>query len=252
MNELRRMAYLNALGVDCYVSRTQLPGAAVTRRLAIVGTPGRTPAAQARVEVDSAVKGAVKAVSPMPREGIIRPDFGVDTRKAATVIAPPPDVLPGSEPVPRFSLSIIAAGDWLWLEERDGMPLTTEQVQLVQAMAQALVLSGASARANPLAAEAVQAAKPVIAQFDWPIHNNRQLDQGEEAARAGVAAFVSRRLEEHRCRGLVLLGASCARRVPLEAITTVAVSTASSADILANPAIKSQVWRDLQPLRGNT
>ena len=33
MNELRRMAYLNALGVDCYVSRTQLPGAAVTRRL---------------------------------------------------------------------------------------------------------------------------------------------------------------------------------------------------------------------------
>jgi hypothetical protein len=38
MNELRRMAYLNALGVDCYVSRTQLPGAAVTRRLAIVGT----------------------------------------------------------------------------------------------------------------------------------------------------------------------------------------------------------------------
>lgn len=248
MNELRRMAYLNALGVDCYVSRTQLPGAAVTRRLAIVGTPGRTPAAQARVEVGS----VVKATSPMLMEGILRPDFGVDTRKEAVLIAPPPNVLPGSEPVPRFSLSIIAAGDWLWLEERDGMPLTTEQVQLVQAMAQALVLSGASARANPRAAESVQAAKPVIAQFDWPIHNNRQLDQGEEAARTGVAAFVSRRLEEHRCRGLVLLGASCAKRVPLEAITTVAVSTASSADILANPAIKSQVWRDLQPLRGDT
>ncbi len=250
MNELRRMAYLNALGVDCYVSRTQLPGAAVTRRLAIVGTSGRAPAAQA--QVGSAVKGAVKAASPMPREGIIRPDFGVDTRKSTTAVVPPPDVLPSSEPVPRFSLSIIAAGNWLWLEERDGMPLTTAQVQLVQAMAQALLLSGASGSAIPRAAETVQAAKPVIAQFDWPIHNNRQLDQGEDAARTGVAAFVSRKLEEHGCRGLVLLGQTCVQRVPLAEIATVTVSTVSSADMLANPAIKAQVWRDLQPLRGTS
>lgn len=248
MNELRRMAYLNALGVDCYVSRRQLPGAAVTRRLAIVGTPGRMPAAQARVEVSS----AVKAASSISREGIVRPDFGVDTRKAATAIAPVSEKLPGSEPVPRFSLSIIAAGDWLWLEERDGMPLTTEQVQLIQAMAQALVLSGASGGASPRAAAAVQGAKAVIAQFDWPIHNNRQLDLGEAAARTSVAAFVSRKLEEQGCRGLVLLGQSCVQRVPVAEISTVSVSTASSADILANPAIKAQVWRDLQPLRGNT
>ena len=39
MNELRRMAYLDALGVDSYVSRVQLPGAAATRRLAIVTAP---------------------------------------------------------------------------------------------------------------------------------------------------------------------------------------------------------------------
>jgi hypothetical protein len=188
----------------------------------------------------------------MHREGIIRPDFAADTRKAATAITPVPEVLRGSEPVPRFSLSIIAAGDWLWLEERDGMPLTTEQVQLVQAMAQALVVSGASGSANPRAASAVQGTKPVIAQFDWPIHNNRQLDLGEDAARASVAAFVSRKLEEHGCRGLVLLGQPCVQRVPVAEIATVTVSTASSANILANPAIKAQVWRDLQPLRGNT
>jgi hypothetical protein len=248
MNELRRMAYLNALGVDCYVSRTQLPGAAVTRRLAIVAPSGKMPAAQSRVEVGS----VAKAASPMPREGIIRPDFGVDTPKAAAAIAPAPEVLPRSAPVPRFSLSIIAAGDWLWLEDLRGMPLTTEQVQLVQAMAQALVLSGASAGGNPRAADAVPAAKPVVAQFDWPIHNNRQLDLGEEAARTSVAAFVSRKLEEHGCRGLVLLGQPCVQRVPAAEIATVTVSTASSAEILANPVIKAQVWRDLQPLRGNT
>lgn len=247
MNELRRMAYLNALGIDCYVSRTQLPGAAVTRRLAIVTTPEKTPA-RTRVEVG----GPAKAASPMPGGGIIRPDFAAAARKVATASTPVPEVLQGSEPVPRFSLSIIAVGDWLWLEERDGMPLATEQVQLVQAMARALLLSGESDSANPrVAADAVQGTKPVIAQFDWPIHNNRQLDLGEDAARTSVAAFVSRKLEEHRCRGLVLLGQPCVQRVPVGEIATVTVSTASSADILANPAIKAQVWRDLRPLRGN-
>ena len=34
--EMRRLAYLEALGVDTYVSRGQLPGAAPTLRLAIV------------------------------------------------------------------------------------------------------------------------------------------------------------------------------------------------------------------------
>jgi hypothetical protein len=198
------------------------------------------------------VGDAVKAASMPSREGILLPEFGADTRNTVTAIAPSPDVSPGSEPLPRFSLSVIAAGDWLWLEERDGMPLTTEQVQLVQAMAQALALGGSVGSANPRAAESIQSAKPVIAQFDWPIHNNRQLDQGEDAARTGVAAFVSRRLQEHGCRGLVLLGKSCVKRVPLAELSTVTtVCTASSADILANPAIKAQVWRDLQPLRGN-
>ena len=36
MNELKRRAYLDALGIDTYVSRGQLGGAAPTRRLAIV------------------------------------------------------------------------------------------------------------------------------------------------------------------------------------------------------------------------
>lgn len=248
MNELRRMAYLNALGVDCYVSRAQLPGAALTRRLAIVATADKTPVAKAQAQAGSVANAAPTA----RREGIIGPDVSSGRRNPATAIAPPPEVLRSSEPVPRFSLSILAAGDWLWLEERDGMPLTTEQVQLVQSMAQALALSGVRGSANPQAAERSQAARPVITQFDWPMHNNRQLDQGEDAARISVAAFVSRKLEEHGCRGLVLLGEACMKRVPLAELSTVVVRTAGSADILANPAIKSQVWRDLQPLRGSS
>tara|TARA_R110002049_G_scaffold57581_22_gene157775 strand:- start:2727 stop:3449 length:723 start_codon:yes stop_codon:yes gene_type:complete len=240
MNELRRMAYLEALEIDSYVSRTQLPGAAVTRRLAIVPTAEQIPA-------DTAHPGLAD-VSDDPRsgpqpEGFTRPDFDLGARKTQSEIEPPPQTSPSAEAVPRFSLSAIVAGSWLWLEELHGMPLATEQVHLVQAMAHALALS--SGTGLPLS-------KPEMAQFDWPLHSNRQLDQGEESARAGVAAFVSRRLEQCGCRGLILLGQSAAKRLPLSQLEVVSVSTASSAEILANPTLKQQVWRDLQPLLGTS
>lgn len=85
-------------------------------------------------------------------------------------------------------------------------------------------------------------------QFDWPIHANRQLDQGELAARAGVAGFLARRLEQNRSRGLVLLGQAGAARVPLGELNVLTVCTASSAEMLSSPVMKQQVWRDLLPL----
>jgi hypothetical protein len=141
-------------------------------------------------------------------------------------------------------LIAIVAGDWLWLEELPDTLLSTEQVRLVQSMAQALLLSQGQ--------ESAAVTKPDVAQFNWPIHTNHQLDLGAEAARASVAGFVARRLEQHGCRGLVLLGQPCVQRVPLTEMTIRSVSTASSAEILASPSLKRQVWCDLQPLRGSS
>ena len=62
MNELRRMAYLDALGIDSYVSRTQLPGAAVTRRLAILVTPAKAPVEKHSVGVPDTAKTTVAAI----------------------------------------------------------------------------------------------------------------------------------------------------------------------------------------------
>jgi hypothetical protein len=236
MNELRRMAYLEAMEIDSYVSRTQLPGAAVTRRLAIVPTTAEPLAADTVPHLADVSSDAGSRAQPA---GFTRPDFDLGARKNHPESEPPPQAAPGAAVVPRFSLSAIVAGRWLWLEELHGMPLATEQVHLVQAMAHALAMScGAD----------IPVSKPEMAQFDWPLHSNRQLDQGEESARAGVAAFVSRRLEQCGCRGLVLLGQSAARRLPLSQLEVLCVNTASSAEILANPTLKRQVWQDLQPL----
>jgi hypothetical protein len=222
MHELSRMAYLDALGIDSYVSRAQLPGAAATRRLAIVIAPSSQ-------QLTAGVIPEPLLSQPQP----VRP-VAVSVQANASSQQ--------GEPVPRFSLTAIVAGDWLWLEELAG-PLTTDQVRLVQSMAQALLLCHQSP-----GVEVKPAVEPEVAQFDWPIHTNQQLDLGEEAARASVAGFVDRRLGEHGCRGLVLLGQACVQRVPRQQTSVVTVNTMSSAEILAQPALKRQVWRDLLPL----
>jgi hypothetical protein len=231
------MAYLDALGVDSYVSRTQLPGAAVTRRLAIVSAP--------RIQTDSS-ESLMKDLQPTPpgRDVIppnLRASFGESPKAMADEVPVSAQPLPRSESVPRFSLTAIVAGDWLWLEELAG-PLMTEQVKLIQSMAQALALYQQSG-SGP-----AKSVRPDVTQFDWPIHTNHQLDLGAAAALASVAGFVERRLEQHGCRGLVLLGQACAKRVPQQEISLMTVSTVSSAELLAQPALKPQVWRDLLPL----
>ena len=220
MNELRRMAYLQALGTDVYVSRAQLPAAAFTHRLAIVrDRPPQVPAAGEPLipRIDSA--------RPSPQ----RPE-------PARPATPAPAAV---DTVPRFSLTAIAAGGWLWLEDLEGSPLAREQLQLVQAMAHAL------GRIHPRANEAELArpiaARPEYAQFDWPIHTNAQLDLGMEAARSSVAGFIQRKLDQYNCIGLVLLGQACEAKVPVDQIQCdLLMRTLSSAEMLADSRLKKQ------------
>ncbi len=237
MNELRRMAYLDALGVDSYVSRAQLAGAAITRRLVIAKAPDSSKLAT------SAVSGLSNNEDLSVRPRSVQAEHA---NSSAHMGSGTIELSPPSDSVSRFSLTAIVAGDWLWLEELAG-PLTTEQVKLVQLMAQALLLYQHAS--EDAAAPAVQ---PEVAQFDWPIHTNHQLDLGEEAARASVAGFVDRRLGQYGCRGLILLGQGCVRRMAALQNSIVTVSTVSSAEILINPSLKRQVWRDLLPLVGSS
>jgi hypothetical protein len=237
INELRRMAYLDAMGVHSYISRTQLPGAAASRRLVIV-----------RPEAAAGGRTAPAAAREVRRAALRLPEV----EETSTPVTPGPTdtaaddsaVQPALE-LPRFSLAAIIAGDWLWLEELDGLPLATEQVQLVQAMAQALQRVGALVEGRS-GQESPGPARPQVIQFDWPMHNNPQLDLGAQAARASVAGFIGRKLEQFHCQGLILLGESCKTRVPLDQLgDTPVTATLGSAAMLADPSLKKQAWRDL-------
>ncbi len=235
LNELRRLAGLDAMGIQSYVSRRQMPGAAVTRRLVVRrlsepspefpevrSAPGSSPGevqSQGFAEIPK-----IETSSPVPAP-----------RRAAHAAAPL------AEP-PRFSLAAVVAGNWLWLEEVKEGTLAAEQLQLLQAMAWALASAAGAAdgeRALP--------SRPEVQYFNWPLNNSRQLDQGEDAARSGVAGFIRRRLELSECHGLVMLGEACATRVPLALVDCArVVSVASTTSMLADPLRKKQVWRELR------
>jgi hypothetical protein len=230
MNELKRRAYLDAMGIDSYVSRSQLPGAAVTHRLVVL--PRELIATPATTEVGPA--DAPDVVLTRQSRAPQLPRIETPSRTPPGGEAAPRTAQPRQDAVIRFSLAAIVAGGYLWLEDLQERPLAREQVQLMQAMARALGEAGSP---------------PEVAQFDWPMHNNQQLALGEEAARASVAGFIARKLEQQHCHALVLLGEPCKAWVPLEQLgSTNIVSTVSTAQMLADPQLKKQAWGDLQPL----
>lgn len=215
MHELNRLAYLDALGVEQYIARAALPGAAPSQRLRVVQ---RAP---------QPVLPEMPRLSPAPKPAGVAA-VTAEPQEQQPVAAPPTTAAVNVE---AFSIAVVSAGPWLWLEDVAGVPLAREQVMLMRAMAQAL---GAGK------------VKPQVAQFDWPMHNNAQLDLGAEAARAALAGFVQRLLDAGDIRGVVLLGEASARRWQQET-TLAAVTTLSTREILQNPGVKPQVWRDLRP-----
>lgn len=241
MHELDRLAYLEALGTQSYVSRGQLRGAAPSHRLAIVRVPVSASPAIPRIDLEVDLAPAAPP-----------------TRRPPAPTTAKPEIVP--QPAPRFSLAVIIAEGWLWLEELGEGVLAREQVQLVQAMGRALarIEGGAkvgareatdgrapSERAHP----GGDSGRPEITQFNWPIHTNRQLDIGPDAARSSLAGFIQRKLDERACRGLVVLGEDCAARVPLDQLSDRRLCcTASTTSMLQDPQLKRRVWSELQTL----
>lgn len=235
MNELRRMVYLDALGVDSYVSRAQLPGAATTRRLALKSSIAAVPA---------------PAVMPSPDTVFARP-VEPAVEQAPLPSAPAPETqsrsTPAGLPVPPFSINAIRSGRWLWLELCSEMPLTSDQVWLIEAMSVALEQEVLHLTADGGDSASVSR-KPKITQFDWPLHNNHQLGLDADAARASLIGYVERVLQQHRCQGLVLMGQACEQWVSHAQLEVPSVTIVGSAQVLADSSLKRQVWRDLLTL----
>lgn len=221
---IQQHTYLDALGIAHFVSRVDLPGAAPSRRV-----PVPVPRPPAATEPAAAVETPAKIAKTAPR----MPKLSAEPATPAVPEPPPAAKAPEPAALVRFSIAAVVVGPLLWLEEIPEGVVGREQVALMRAMAGALGVQ----------------AQPSVTQFDWPLHNNRQLDLGEEAARAAFGSFVLRRSQEQACEALILLGEACGARLGELPGAPLQILTAATRDMLADPALKRRVWRDLQPLR---
>ena len=217
-SEVRRLANLQAMGVDSYISRESLPAAAVSRRLRVL---------------PQAPTAALPNTSPSIPD-IADLDLEVRRGRQAELAQPPVAAVKGArEPLEPFTIAAIIAGGWLWLEELPRVALASEQVQLISAMVRALGLPQT---------------QPAIAQFDWPIHTNQQFDLGPDAASSGLQGFVQRQLTDFAITTVVVLGNECQQRLPTKRpIAERLLHTVSTRSMIGEPMLKRQAWRDLRP-----
>lgn len=104
-----------------------------------------------------------------------------------------------------------------------------------------------AAIARALEHGAGETAEPVVTQFDWPLHGNRQLDLGADEAAVALSSFLERRLDEQACVELMCLGQAAAERVAPLALSCPVRRLPATRALLSAPLRKRELWRELRP-----
>lgn len=217
--EMARRQALEAMGIDVYVSRYDMPGAApvVRQRLAQVEVVG------AVAPVSSAGAAGTSTVNPTPAPRASSERTSTPSSKANLSSAKSAETV-------SFSMLLASAGPFLWVEQlADGL-LRQDQLALINAMARALS-SDVSLRQQ---------------QFDWPMRGNAALSGDTESAKQALQGLIQRMAREVNAKRVVVMGAC--PFLP-DRIAQSAVVIPATIAMLQNPALKREAWQALKPLR---
>lgn len=221
--EMARRQALAAMGIDVYLSRYDMPGAAPAVRQRLVQVKATEDASSDR----SAREPKVKTANPTPAP---RADLAMDTERTATA-STSSGVSPAiSSEAVTFSMLLASAGPFLWVEQlADGL-LRQDQLALINAMARALS-ADVSVRQQ---------------QFDWPMRGNTALSGDAESAKQALQGLIQRMAREVDAKRVVVMGAC--PFLP-DRIAQSAVVIPATIAMLQNPALKREAWQALKPLR---
>ena len=229
--EQSRRRLMSLLDISPLVSCYDPPGAAPATRAFAPAAPieagsesgnslaardGKSNSPSAAADQSSlSVASSAKATIPSPAVG----------NTSAAVLRPE------SQSV-QFSLLMVSAGEWLWIETLPDRLLRQAQVNLIKAMASAI--SGGDCQAN-------------YRQFDWPMTDNPHLAQDLETGRESVAGLLMRMQREVKAKGVILMGDEVSEFCPTPA-NLVQHTMPSTLQILEHPLLKIDVWKTLRPL----
>ena len=221
--EMARRQALEAMGIDVYVSRYDMPGAAPAVRQRLVQkepaevTTSDSPARAAIANAASTSPATrVSSVTTAKRTSTPLHSSGVSPAKSSEAVT--------------FSMLLASAGPFLWVEQlADGL-LRQDQLALINAMARALS-DDVSVRQQ---------------QFDWPMRGNTALSGDAESAKQALQGLIQRMAREVNAKRVVVMGAC--PFLP-DRIAQSAVVIPATMAMLQNPVLKREAWQALKPLR---
>jgi hypothetical protein len=236
MNEAQRLAYLQALGIETFRSRLDLPGALPSKRMRVVRRR-RPPAQPAAASARQALQAPVSPQHPGRNPRSPAPPFRPEASGKAAAAGQPMHS-DGVDEMPIFTLAVATAGGCLWLDSLPpGRNPGPEYAQLLDAVARSLNLPEGEID---------------VSRFDFPISGALRLGRDLAAARDALHGYLVRRLEQLSARTVVLLGDLDQPWFNRECLGDCRViSTVSAWRMLREPKLKAVAWADLQPLRGN-
>jgi hypothetical protein len=259
MNEVQRQAYLRAMEVDSYFPRLKLPGA-------LASTLCQLPDISEASVVDASLLADVETVpaevinaEPVNKAGgsrVAALQALLGDKPSAPVkkkIVAQPESIEGAvadteqqtQSTPHFSLSIIRGQNLLIIDE--GLQGHVNPSEYLQLLHNILVAIGAGKQQLSIDA------------FVWPMVKNSPLDQSEVAARETLVSFLSKQCLQLGAKYIVLMGDTAARYISEElavgelvafsSIPVQLIHTISAGSVLADSALKPQLWMQLQALR---
>lgn len=249
MNELQRQAYMQAMGVDCYIPRLHLP-AALPSVLCEIPVLAEVPVAstvtnEAEAPVASAPKGKNGSAAAM--QALLGEDEPTKAEGRQSVQAVTEELVQttSAKAIPEFALSIVRGGNILIVD--DGLPGHINPSEYLQLLHNLLFALGAGKQ------------QLTIDSFVWPMVKNTQIDQSETAARQTLNAFLSKQVDQLKAQYIIVMGEAAANYATRETLTTgmlhthpqwqlPLICTNSASPMLGDPSLKRAVWNDLQPL----
>ena len=266
---------MEAMAVDCYMPRLQLPGAPVSQQClmselsveqAVAPVMPSAPVdvgavvAQAVTRAIVVPEGAQSASVNKPVSGgaaVMRALFDDESKPAQAIKAanaPDGQTCPSTKTevptaqrlVPEFALSIIRGSNILLID--DALPESVDSGEYLRLIQNMLFALGAGRQ------------QLAIDAFVWPMIRNSQVDQGDTAARQTLQAFLGKQVEQLTARYVLVMGDAAAhyfigssvvagKLTPHAQLPISWIAIQSASDMLAEPLLKRDVWRDLQPLR---
>ena len=225
--EMARRQALEAMGIDVYVSRYDLPGAApsVRQRSVPVEPPVSTVVAAPEVMVstnniarvaDAAPASQVRSATGSERASPAAPGISASSVRSSEAV--------------KFSMLLASAGPFLWVEQLPDGLIRQDQLALINAMARALS-SDVSLRQQ---------------QFDWPMRGNAALSGDADSAKQALQGLIQRLAREVDAKRVVVMGAC--PFLP-DRIAQSAVVIPATLAMLQNPALKREAWQALKPQR---